>query len=508
MKVRPERTVEAEANEPMPSSGRSWLRPWIGGVALGAVVVAAIFAVYLSIYPAKGFAAPLGYDTPEYVWRTKLAQEVGLSAIDEPIPSLGRVKRGRPGYPAIAGTVSSLEGVDPFELAKVLPVAAAAALALAAGAFAGSVLRRGRWEVGAVALAVGASPFMALLLAPEGYVDTIVALALFVAAAVFIARLPEDGWALVPAIVLLGVAGLVHFQFFALMLVTLAIVGLVWLPESWRRWRSGSTGVLETPAGRLGVVAAGGSALSLGLLYGVLGNAIPKTRSDVLEFKKKLARDLPEYRFTVTGPLAAGGTAALTAEARRDRADRRARAGLVLLLAWGLVVLVGYLAGGVFHLRVPAHRFLSFALCVPILGAIAVLWAARWLARWWRPLGVLVVAAGLTVTAWEVHGQWFQNRPWIEAGKIEQADTVSAYLQAAHVPVGRPVVFIVGTKDPNGAGLMGHEIRAAIPAERIRHTYLFVGSADDFLARRAEPDPVSELYLRRMDGVFDQQPVA
>jgi hypothetical protein len=256
------------------------------------------------------------------------------------------------------------------------------------------------------------------------------------------------------------------------------------------------------------MVGAGGSAVALGLLYGVLGNAIPKTRSDLLEFEKKLARDLPEYRFGVTGALAAAGAVGLASETRRERSNQVLRAGFLILIAWGVVVLLGYVAGGVLHLRIPAHRFLSFALTVPLLGAVGLLWIARGVSTLWRPLGAIVVVAGLAVAGVAVHDQWFENKPWIEDGKIQQADTVAAYLQGAHVPVTRPVVFVIGTKDPNGAGLMGHEIRAAIPADRIRHTYVFVGSAEDFLARRAEPDPVSALYLRRMGSVFDQRPVA
>jgi hypothetical protein len=508
VKVRAERAILADAGRPRDGE-RSRRLSWTGALLLAGILAGLVLALYLSIYPAKGFAVPMGYDTPEYVWRTKLAQQIGISDIEGPVPSLGRVKRGRPAYPAVAGTLSSLEDVDPFDLAKVLPAAAAAALALAAGVFAGSVLRRGTTEVAVIVLAVGASPFMVLLMAPESYVDTMFALALFLAAAIPIARLPDERRAVLPAALLLGTAGLIHFQFFLLMLVTLGAVAVAWLPESWRRWRSGSTGWLDTPAVRLGVAAAGGTAFSWGLLYGVLGNSIPKTRSDTLEFAKKLARDLPEYRFPITGPLAALGAGALLAESRRRPArSRLVRSGLTFLLAWGLVVLVGYVAGAILDLTVPAHRFLSFALTVPLLGAVGVLWAARALARWWRPLALALVAAGLVWTGYGAHAEWFRNRPWIETNKIEQAGTVASYLQAAGVPAGRPVVFVVGTRDPNGAGLMGHEIRAAIPPERIRHTYLFVGSGDDFLARRAEPDPVSHLYLRRMGDVFDDDPVA
>src|SRR4029078_11015114 len=124
-------------------------------------------------------------------------------------------------------------------------------------------------------------------------------------------------------------------------------------------------------------------------------------------------------------------------------APNRAKYVLLLLLAWCAVALAGYLGVVVFHLDIPAHRFLAFALAVPILAVLGLLFLGRLVGRAWRPLGVAVVLAGLALGAWTSHDTWFETRPWISQGKIDQSVAMAAYLEQAGIEAGRPVAVLL-----------------------------------------------------------------
>src|SRR5439155_15649712 len=119
------------------------------------------------------------------------------------------------------------------------------------------------------------------------------------------------------------------------------------------------------------------------------------------------------------------------------------RFSLALLLAWAAVSAAGYVAFRVFHIGVPAHRFLAFALAVPVLGGIGLTWIGRALARIARPAGVVVVVVALGASAYITHRQWFTTPSWVDPVKIGEATNAAAYLRAARVPISRPLVFIV-----------------------------------------------------------------
>src|SRR5439155_21033413 len=167
---------------PPPAGPRAPARPWVGAAVLLAVLAAVVGVFFLRIYPVRGYTVPIGWDQSEYLWRTTMAQEVGLSNIDRPLPSTAAPKSGRPGFPVIDGTLSSLTRAGTFRVAMVLPTVMAIIVGLAAGAFVGVALRRPWWQVAVVSLAVSLSPFMVRLMQPEGYLDNLFAAAVFMAA--------------------------------------------------------------------------------------------------------------------------------------------------------------------------------------------------------------------------------------------------------------------------------------------------------------------------------------
>lgn len=481
---------------------------------LAGTLALVIMGFFLSIYGGNRFPVPLGWDTSRYLWRTTLVQGVGFAHMTSAVAPGTRADPGRPAFPVIAATLSSVLGVSTFRVAAVLPSATASAIGLAAGAFVASLLRRSTWEFAVTALLVGTSAFVVRLAGPETYQDNLFATAVFMAAMVPTALSLWDRRALLPAVVLFGVGGVVHWAFFLFMLGTLGLTVLAYLPASLRGWRAGHQELMETPAARLGTVMVGGGALAGATIFGILQQ--PRTpKLSLSEFARKLRQDIPKYKFWITLPAAAVGAGFLASSARPGKEGRqRARFVLTLLLAWAAVTLAGYVGFKLFHVRVPAHRFLAFALAVPILGAIGLLGVARLVARWAQPVAAGLVVAALAGAAYVSHVAWFRNQTWMDPEKISDATTALAYLDTAHVPTDRPVVFVAAATDSSYAALEAHMIRAAFPAARIGQVYVFIGSPQDYLARRPAPSikggvsALSQRYLNNLLHTYDQNPVA
>jgi hypothetical protein len=513
---------------------RTFVRRLAVALILCGLTGVAVMAFFLWIYPAKGFTVPIGWDTSRYLWRTTVAQSVGLAHLQDGVPSYVNADPARPAFPVLAGTLASVFGANHFRLAAALPAVAAAAVALAAGGFVGAILRRPSWQVIGVSVGVGTSAFMVRMLGPEAYQDNLFAAAVFVAASTALGLALWDRRALLPAILLFGAGGVIHWAFFVFMVATVALSALAYGPESWRRWRAGEQ-LIRTPTARLAEGVAGGAAIAAVAIFGVLGTTTRSPRLSAEEFDKKLHSDLPKYRFLTTLPLAALGAVALWLRARTAPARRRAeveapdpaavervpmdapnRAKFVLLhlLAWCAVALAGYLGFVVFHLDIPAHRFLAFALAVPILAVLGLLFVGDFVGRVWRPLGVAIVVAGLAVGAWTSHDTWFKTRPWISQGKTDQSVAMAAYLEQAGIDAGRPVVFLLADRDASYVALMTHMIRATLSAERIANAYFYAGSAENYLAERPTPDTtgqpggLSERYFSFMRDTYDRDPVA
>lgn len=473
---------------------------------------------FLSIYPRQNIEVPLGWDTSRYLWQTTLVQEDGLSALGERLPIPFRPSLSRPAFPVTASSLSSLMGISPIRLAWVLPTVLAAIVALAAGAFVTTSLRRPLWELLFVVAAVGTSSYVARLLAPEAYQDNLAAAALLIVAAIPLAHVVAgEARAALTAVAILAVAGITHWVFFLFFAGALALTAAMYAPVSWRRWRAGEP-LWTTPAARLGMVLGGAGAVAAAAIYGLLGAGPERPKLSGFEFRKKFREDLPLYRFPVLLPLALAGVASIARPGRpaagsggdglgpgEAAARERARFVRNLLVAWTAVAALGVVAflGG---MRLPAHRFLAFALSVPILAAIALTAGIRLVVRrgpgpgWVLRVAAGVVAAGVVAaSAYLSHRAWSDQPSWarMDRPKVEQAATAAAYLDRIAYPDERPLVFVVDDRGPNPdayVGLMSDMIRVALPASRMDDAYLYVGTPENFLAGVQTFSDTSEFY--------------
>lgn len=460
----------------------------------------------LTVYRVKHYPMPIGYDTPRYLFQTNLVAHFGLAHVPRLLPPPTRSLATRTGYPVVILTLSGLFSVSTFKLAAAVPAAAATAVALAAGAFVSWAFRRDAWEFGAVALVVGTSTVMVRLFVPETYTDNLLATAVLVAALVPILSAIRDGPGVVCAIVLLGLGGVIHPQFFGLFAAILALTALAYLPGSWRAWRRRDVDLARTPAARLGVLVGGASAITAAGFLGALRSWPVGPRQTRFELAKKLREDLPLYRFALTLPVAALGAASLGAlgfggphgrgdggpPSSQGTSERfAARFLLTLSAAWGVVTVAGLVA---YHLGTgtAAHRLLSFLLPIPILMALGILGLGRSLASRTRAaVGVAVVLVGIGAVAFLGYRDLYVNLPsqrgieFLDVGKVRDAATAEAYLERAGVSEEAPVVFIIDDRGPNPLSFvpeMAYMIRSVLPAERILHAYIYVGDPRNYLA--------------------------
>jgi len=470
-------------------------------VALVAMAAALLGAFFLGIYPAKHYRMPVGYDTPLYLSQIRFAAERGLSGIPGHLPFPSLVRPSRPGFPIVVLTLSRLLGASTFTMAALLPVAAAIALALAAGAFVSWSLRRSAWEAAVVAVIVGTSLVVIRMFAPETYTDNLIAAGLFLAALVPLMSFVLGGRGWVASSLLLAVAGLVHDTSFLEMVAVLVVLALLYAPSSVRAWRAGRRPFTATPCGRVAIATAGGTAGAAALAFGLLRAAPNTPQLTRRELTKKLREDLPLYRFPLTIPLAAWGAAALAVGGRGKPERERLAAGFLLRVAgsWTAVT-----AGGILLFVVgrnsPAHRFLSFFLPLPILIAIGLLAAG---ARVARPAGVAVVLVGLIGLGFLGYHTLYVELPadrgieWTDPAKIADAQAAAAYLDAAGIPRTSPVVFVVDDLGPNPLSYvpeMAYLIRSVLPADRIVNTHLYVGDPVRYLEGRPTFRPSPPTY--------------
>src|SRR5436190_8826256 len=177
-----------------------------------------------------------------------------------------------------------------------------------------------------------------------------------------------------------------------------------------------------------------------------------------------------------------------------------------LLKAWGAVLVVG-VVGAVATGLAPADRFVTFSYVLPIGSALGILWLLPRLARRWRDVAAMaafvlvgLMLAGATVT-------WLRERPFMTPDEVRAVTRADRFVQST--PPGTPLVFLVDNRRPTISFLTtraGNIIRGAVPLDRIRDVYLYVGSPRNYLAgeptligaRAAEHDLFSRQYLREL----------
>jgi hypothetical protein len=508
--------VEPTAREPAPPPPRRSLidaiRPWAASLLIVAIAGGTILGLFLWVYRARGLETPIGWDNVEYVWRTRLAQDVGIRNVPDAVPPRMVVKEGRPAYLAVSSTLSSLEGVEVLHLAVVLPAVMAAALGLAAAAFLRMAVRVPRWAVIPSAVAIGVS-MNVVLMYQYGYLDNLMAAAVLMAAAIAMVASVEERGAIVPATVLLGAVGVIHGAFLAVVLASVAVTAAIYLPASYRQWRTGYQKLLDTPSARLGEVALGAGIVAGATLFATVSNP-PSPRLNRGELAKKLREDIPRYRLPVLLPLVGIGAVAV-ASADRERGGRT-RFVLTFLLAWSGITLGGYLAYRFTSLPIPANRLLLFALALPLLALIGVFALGGMVGRSSKRVAAAIVVAGVAGMVLLSEWEWAHTPPYVDPVKYREAAAADAYLRAVGTPIGTPVVFIVDDQGSLPAAtipFMRDHILGAISTDRIARTFVYVGSPENYLAGQPtlsgqqQYDQVSKRFFSRLRHTYDQNPV-
>lgn len=493
----PEREVE-------PGHGDRGLPPPVPVAPLVAVALAgfAIAAFYLVTYLAHRFAVPLGWDTPGYAWRTNYVRAFGVANLPASISNPGPVNPGRPAFAVLAALIGSVGRVDPFRVAAILPATMAAGIGLAAGALVSTSGRRPRagddpprWTAAVlvtVAVAVGTSVFVVRLVNVEGYQDATVAAAVLVAGMTAALLAARQASGVLPAALILGTAGVAHWDMFLVGGAVLAVAAAAHVPASVRAVRAGAR-PFATPAARLAAATAGGAALALITILGLLTAGVPSPRLDGPQFLEKIGRDLPGYHLPVLLALAGAGALVLAHRASGEGASPSGGWGplLRLLLSWCEVTLLFFVAGWLLARPVPTHRVLALCLALPVLAVVALLAAGRRLGSAMggraRPAGALIVLAGLALSAGTAQADWWSFHPVMHPSLVVQARLAAAYLDAERVAASRPVVFVTDDRSKDAwsrSWLSAPVIRSALPAARVTSAFFYVGRPEDYLARR------------------------
>jgi hypothetical protein len=475
-------------------------REHVPGLLTVCGVAGLVALFFLGLYAARHYGMPIGWDTPRYLDQTVFIAHRGLDGVPDVLPPPAKTLPSRAAFPLLLLSISSLLRTSTFTVAATIPPAAAVAVALAGGGLASWALRRDRGDLAVVAIVVGLSPQLIRMMAPETYTDNMLALAMVTAALVPLLSAMRDGRGYAAAVALLAVAGIAHGPFFAFMLGVLGLTALAFAPSSIRQWRSGEAGLFSTAAGRLVAIVAGAAAGAAAAIVGFL-HAAPdtpvQTRS---ELTRKFREDVPTYWYPLTIPLAAVGVydvargSGASAEDTEGRTRFAARFLLTVAAAWTLLTLLGvaaYLAGK----AIAAHRFLGFYLPLPILAGLGLLALGRLVAGRWRSrsAGAVVVAAGLlvvTVIGWhDLYRTMARTRgvEWMTTPGVQQAATAQAYLRAVGVSDSAPAVVVVDDHGLNPRSTVpewGYMMRSVLSPERTEHTYLYVGSPDNYLAAK------------------------
>ncbi len=453
----------------------------LGVVAL--VVVPSLLFLGRYLIDGSGIA-PVGSDTPQHVWRSEVVAELGLDALPSYEGSAHALftNADRPGLPVLLAILSSVTGADARELVYVLPALVAAAIASAAAALAGAIPRVPWWGIVLAGLVTGTS--VQVVLAANGYLDQLLVEALLLAAAAAALRAAAgDGGRTLCAGCLVA-AFLVHWQFAALFAVLLVLLVLACLPESLGGRREGRT-FLDTPSGRVGVAV--GAGVGLGIVALVAGApGAPRPATGLVRGTTADRQQARLYRLPAAVLAAALGAIALVV----PRGEPGRRRAAWLLIPWALLPAAAalvYAAGR----TVPVQRILSFALAIPLLGAlgaaVAIAWVRDRAGRLAGAAAAVLAAAALLASisiGWDV---WRSRAPWSDDRRLAEFRAMAEYLAEA----GGPAVIVVddtplGSTRPHGEfGTVPvlRRIRAELPPGLALRTTVYLGDPD-LLARR------------------------
>jgi len=94
---------------------------------------------------------------------------------------------------------------------------------------------------------------------------------------------------------------------------------------------------------------------------------------------------------------------------------------------------------------------------------------------------------------------------WIEYHKIEETANAVAYLDTEKVPADTPVVFVVddgGNNPLSNIPELAYITRAALPADRLLHSWFYVGNPENYLAGRPTHRTHPQTYDANSDAFW------
>jgi hypothetical protein len=357
--------------------------------------------------------------------------------------------------------LSAVLHVSRYSLAAGLPPVFASVIALTGAALVGWSLRLDGMRFAAVAVIAGVSPMVVAMANPEGYADTMLALAIGVAGLVAAAVVAEHGRGYVVAALLLAMATVVHSATGAVLGAMLIAVVVVYAVQALvTRDRAGS--YAGSVAARLAFVL-GGAVVVWAAILAVAVRVLPDTyRAPVARLEEKLRSHWPRLGFPVAVPAGAAGAILLAQAHVAPGAERRRRFLLTLLLAWLGVIglaLAAWFAGW----KLPVHRFLLLTLPLPLLGAIALLWVSDRVDVHRHVLRAVVLAAGCLAVAVPGYILWARNAaPTLRSARLDEARAAIEYVKA--LPRAGTVAVVTDPRVAN-PDVLAQTVRVVTPVE-------------------------------------------
>lgn len=451
------------------------------GVALVAVAVVVVAICFLSVYPGSR-SVPHGADTPTYVWRLRLVAEEGIDAL--PTYEGSHLLNGnadRPGLPVAYAMLRGVGAPEAWDFSYVFPAAMASITGLASVAIGRRGL--GEWTTGAPLAVVVVGVSVPLVFAANGKFAEMMASGLLLAGVAGVgpalhgSRSAQVGVALCVTAAWGSQWGVTALIGSALLLGTVACIALA--PTS----LFGGSGRAHIFA-RLGVIVL--ASVAGGVFVVVLSPGRPQLPLGVLPsiVAENLERQVPSYLWSPLLPLAALGCGLV--------ARRRGRSALSLavLLAWAAVPLAGA-AWNLVATDVPLYRLLSSALPLPVLAAAGVVGVARPVrgrGGTVRAAAAILVAVGLsTALVLDALDVWRTRAPTTSPSVASRFHELATVLEEED----GPIILAVDRRVSEDAAATGYgtvaalrRFRAALPADLIDETTVYLGDPDVLLAGR------------------------
>jgi hypothetical protein len=405
--------------------------------------------------------APIGADTPVYVWWARLVGAAGASTVGF-----------RPGVPVVTEVVARTLG-----LPETATVAGLGCALIAIAGLAASALLRGGGERSRVALVglILTGLFGTYLAA--GHLSNAAFAALFVLALAFL--LERRAMASVMAAAILGAAGLAHPEFLWLAVAILFIAAALAVIAGSRREGAGIAVIGLAGAGvtAVGLLVASAGSVAFDVPTSLDVFLLQTHQIDRLHqlFLERFVPKVAGYALWAWLPLAAAAIPRL-----RGRLGR-------LLVAWSFVTVVGVVAGLVGQ-WFPPHRVVAFAFCLPLLAAIGLGVIGDRLPRLATPVGVIAVALIATSAVL----LWIRApRPYTDPA----TNAVTAVVPTVAATPGTVVVDLPANRGATAVAVIRslNLLRAAVPGDRVRDVMLRYparsdGDADALSLWRASED--------------------